>query len=461
MADEIRVKHAAWVESARNDFDSRIITVAAGLGSGKTHGACQWHHDRCVVNEASAQSAFMAPIYHKIHDSVIPTYRKVLAGYGLVEGLDFKVVKSPFPKLVYTYSGHEVHFISATHPERIVAVEYSHATTTEANSIKGQARRDLRGRVGRTADVKVAQDLWEGVPCGINDIAENHDGEKVDGFIEVAKREYVKRFIVEGLPMQYRHFRLTSYDNPFLSASYIAGLFDAYGHLPAYIAAWIWGHFVPLVTGNCYGNYSPGIHDLEDITPSPHLAIDLTLDFNAEPLAWCALQNVPFDEGWNKREHRDVVVHEAGFGASQLDDVAVEFAAKFDPERFGRTQINIFGDSTGHHASHKTRDTDYGALKRYLNKLGFKNVQICAEEYNPIETVSVDSVNQLFLANKLLVCKRCKNLRTSLVSTRWREGTRKINKPQGERITHMTDALKYWAWAKALHDTRRPRPINM
>jgi hypothetical protein len=444
--------HAEWVESARADQESRVITVAAGLGSGKTHGACQWHHDRCIVNEAFPQSAFMAPIYHKIHDSAIPTYRKILQAEGLVEGLDYRVVKSPFPKLIYTYSGHEVHFISAERPERIVAVEYSHATTTEANSTKAEARRELRGRVGRTKAVKVGQSLWEGVPQGINDIAEKHDGEKVEGFVEVAKREYVKQFTVDGRPMQYRHFRLTSYDNPFLNEDYIQGLFDAYGHLPAYIASWIWGHFVPLVTGNCYSEYNPGLHDKENIEPDPCLPIDWTFDFNAEPLAWCAIQQVPSEEyttqGRIERVSRDIVIHEGDLGATLLDDAAVEFAAKHHPARFANTPITIYGDSTGHHSSHKAPNSDYKRLAKYLRDLGFRNVSIAAMTSNPLETLSVQAVNDLFRENKLLICKRCKALKSSLITTKWKQGIRKIDKPSGERHTHPGDALKYWAFTK-------------
>lgn len=423
-----------WVARAIRDETTKVFAVTAGLGSGKTHGECQWLHDRVLLTGAQ-RCVFVLPTYQKVHDSAIPTYRKVMTQLGYTEGEHFKVLASPYPRIVYA-NNQEVHFLSANHSDQFVGAEYGAGVIDEAGSIDEGIYKLVRTRIRAVAS---AQCLLGGVPQGLNWYADLFD-DKGAGWVETTTRDY------RHAERNFRRFRLTSYENDFLPPDYVQNLIDLYGTNSAYIQSYIYGIFTALCEGNCYTNYSPVRHNVEDQNPDPYREVYLTLDFNAAPLAWCAGQRVPYEE-YGTRKHRMLIQHNADLGGTVLEDAAVEFAAKYPPARFGNTLVKLYGDSSGHAESHKTRETDYDAMARYLRELGFRRVDICALRYNPLETVTVEALNKWFLGDECYVCRRCGNLQRSLMGTRWKEGEKKIEKKAGEKVTHWSDALKYLAFA--------------
>lgn len=441
-----------WVEEARNDYETKVFAVTAGLGSGKTHGAVDWHDDRTRLNSESPFSAFVMPIYQKIHDAAIPTFRKYLASIGWIEGGEYEIVKSPFPKLVYKKTGQETHFLSANRPDRIVAVEYSHATISEAGSIDEEAYRLIRSRC-RCSKAVVRQQMLEGVPQGLNYYADQFDSDTSAGWIERGIRDYIHK------QRRYRRFRLTTYDNPFVPDDYASELLEVFQGNTNKIRSYIFGEFTAFTEGNCY-NYLPQIHDIEDIDPDPFRDIDLTFDFNTNGrLAWISNQCVPFVE-YGERLIRYVAIHEANQGFSHLKDVCVEFAAKHPARTFSNTVIKIYGDRSGYSGSHRSRDNDYDLVYKYLRELGYNKVEICALRYNPLETISVEALNNWFTKDKHRICKRCHKYRRSLASTSWKENTRKIDKPQNDDWTDHSDAQKYYAYAEQENELKRVYSTN-
>lgn len=430
-----------WVGEAIRDTKTWQFGVTAGLGSGKTHGTYQWHHVLVRQNQGSKFSGDLWPTYQKIHDAGIPTYEKILAACGLRQGKHYKIIKTPFPKLVYLDQSpaHEVHFLSAENPDKIIAVEYSHASEHEAGIITAEASRNLRARV-RAPESKRLQVMREGVPQGVNDFAADFDSATLEGWDKSVYRDHFSR---SGL--QKRRFTIWSDDNPWMRPEYIAQLEDTYGHNPNLIKSYRYGEFCPLVEGATYNAYMPQRHDVKDRDADPYRSIDLMFDFNANPMTWTAVQKFPFLE-YEKRVDRWVAIQEANQGAGLLIESLVEFAAKFPVERFGNTLIRVFGDRSGHAHSHRSQGSDYDTIKRVLNELGFRYVEICASKLVALEGESVDALNQLFYKSMLFVCHRCRLLRKSLLATTWKPGTRKIFKPAGETWTHPADSVKYWAW---------------
>jgi hypothetical protein len=428
-----------WVNQALRDKASRVIGVTAGLGAGKTHGACQWHYQLCGENCKAPYSYFSLPTYQKIHDTGIPSYRKVLESLGLRQNRDFEVLKSPFPKIIYPDTGQEVHFVSAQNPERMVGVEYSHGVISEAGTTDEEAFKRLRQRTRHPHAIR-RQHLVEGVPEGLNWYAELFDNQGNPDWVETAEQEYY------NAARQFRRFRVTTFDNPFLPEDYAAIIEDDYRQSAAHIQSYLYGIFTALCEGGCYTNYMPTKHDIDDRQPDPHRDIYLTMDFNANPLAWISCQK-EWVEDWDSRKERMIAVHNADMGSSTLEDGAVEFAAKHPVRLFGNTHIKLYGDSSGHAPSHKTRFTDYEAMRHYLRELGYRHVTIEALEFNPLQTQSVDALQRWFLDDVFFICKRCSNVRKSLIATKWKEGTKKIDKPSGETHTHFSDAAKYLAFA--------------
>ena len=421
-----------------------MFAVTAGLGAGKTHGFCQWHHHRVTINKGCRFSGFLEPSYQKIHDAAIPTYKKVLESFGLSEGAHYRVIKSPYPKLIYLTQPHEVHFISGENPEKIVAVEYGFASEDEAGINPVEARRNLRSRIRDTGS-QTHQLMLGGAPQGINDFAKEFDSQTLPGWDLTVSRDH--RFAEK----RYRRFTVWTDDNPFLPPDYTQLLQDTYGHNQNLIRSYRYGEFCALVEGAAYKNYLPQKHDIDDVQPDPYRAIDLTWDFNANPLAWVGVQLFPYTE-FGERKLKWVAVHEANESAGQLDEACVEFATKFPRALFANVLIRLYGDMSGHSGSHKIPGSDYEAIARYLRELGYNRVEIMAARSNPLETASVDALDKLFLENRFYVCKRNRLLRNSLLATTWKEGTRKLDKPSGETWTHHTDALKYWAHSAAHSD---------
>lgn len=429
-----------------------MLAVTAGLGSGKTHGSGQFLYDRIALNYIKRTEArfwaYMMPIYELIHNTAIPTLQKILDGYGIDEGPDYEIVKSPFPKLIFKARPYrEIHFLSGNRPEKIKSVEFADAIVDEPGVTKWESIERLRERL--RAKSITNQMLLPGTPEGLNRFADEFDSDKNEGWDKSKNRDHtLERYNrVTKSVTRLRRFRLTTFDNKdFLPDGYIEQLFDTHRANEAYIQSYVYGFFVPLVTGNCYSNYKPQLHDFPDMEPQGERDLELTWDFNADPLAWVSVQRLPFDE-YGQRLFKRVAIHESNMGSSTLEDACVEFAAKHPLDRFKYTQIKLYGDSSGHAESHKTRKTDYQAIAHYLKKLGYERIQICALRHNPLETVSVDALNRLLLGNEFMVCRRCQKLRRSLMATRWKDGERKIEKKAGETHTHHGDAVKYLAYA--------------
>ena len=444
-AIENEISIQSWVDEIINDLETDYFGVSAGLGSGKTHGAMQWLYDRCVLNSESPYSVVMMPTYQKIHDSAIPKLRQVLADIGLVESIHYSVLKSPFPKLLFKATGHEVHFISAANPETIVGVEYSHGVVSEAGTTNNEALQRIVERV-RFPKAVACQLLFEGVPeCG-GLFQSMFDDQEDDRWIERKERCFAKVVETEFGDVNYKRYRVRTYDNPFITTQYIAGLHAQYADNPNYKKAYLEGIFAPIHVGNVYDAYRPHIHDIEELDAEPYKPLYLTWDFNANPVTWIALQEKTFHEGI-KKVNRYIALDECSIDVEQLDKAVSVFAAKFPVHKFRRTPIEIYGDMSGHAHSHKVPSTDYEMIVKYLTKLGYEQFCVNALRYNPPETASVEAANSMFRADKCYVTKKCKKLKFSFTKSRWKEGVKKIDKPSGETWTHSGDAFKYFAYA--------------
>lgn len=451
----IKVDAAWWVGEILQDPVTSIFAVTAGLGSGKTHGDCQIHHYLVEQNRNSRFSGFLEPTFQKIADAAIPTYEKILNACGYSRGVDYKILKSPYPKLIYLNhpKQHEVHFLSAENPEKIVAVEYSHATADEAGILDWEAVRNLRTRV-RCSEAKRRQTVLSGAPQGLNDFASEFDSDTLPDWDCSVKRDHFKERFVEGVLVKHRRFTLWTDDNKrYLPAEYIPTLVDTYGHNPNLIKSYRYGMFCTLTEGVAVSNYMPQRHDLgTNRKADPYKDFVLSFDFNANPCSWVAIQKQPFED-YERRVNRYVVIEEASGTSGQLVDAVVEFAAKFPVQVFRDTKISIFGDRSGHGDSHKIEGSDYDTIYQTLRELGYKNVEICATKKVAPEHESIEAVQRLFLKNLLCINPKCKNLKRSFFSSIWKKGIRKLHKPSGETHTHWLDALKYWAWQETYEET--------
>lgn len=434
---------------AKKDQLIPAYAVSAGLGAGKTHGACEHHHLLVLQNQEAPYSGWMEPTHTLVKLAAIPTYKKVLIDeFGYKEGRDFEVYVSAPARIVYKRSGHEVIFISGDSPNNVVAFELSHASIDEAGACHADAQRNFRTRV-RHPKAKILNNLIVGAPQGITAFAEEFDSDTLpDWEIEHWRKH-------KHIHKPFNRAILWTDDNPHIAGGYIQSLMDTYGHNPNLIKSYRYGLFCPLTEGVACPNYIPQKHDLPfDLDADPHRDIYLTYDFNANPVSWISLQLVPFDE--EVRRLRYVALHESSVSLRNLDDSVVEFAFKHPVEKFHDTLIKVCGDMSGHADSHKVEWTDYGRIKDMLHQLGYKRVEIIAHRVNPLETDSVEALQRAFLEDYLYLNKSVKGISKSLMATTWKKGARKLDKPNGETHTHKFDALKYFAYS-VINDFRGKR----
>lgn len=150
------------------------MAFTGGVGSGKSDGGVVWHWHRCRLNYRSQFSWVVSPTYGKLWDSIIPRYVSVLESFGYIREIHFKLLQSPLIRLVYLYSGHEVHFHGGDRPELMVATELSHALIEEPGRMKGQVFTEVAERL-RCSKAVVRQVLFSGVPQGVTEYADLFD----------------------------------------------------------------------------------------------------------------------------------------------------------------------------------------------------------------------------------------------------------------------------------------------
>lgn len=433
----------------KNEQQIPATAITAGLGSGKTHGGAQLHHLLALHNQEAPFSGWMEPTYTLIKLAAIPTYKKVLESFNYREGRDYDVYISSPPRIVYRRSGHQVVFISGDNPNNVVAFELSHASIDEAGACNGDAQRNFRTRV-RHPKAKILFNSIFGAPQGINAFADEFDSDTLPDWEAIHWRYH------RHAKKPFERLILWTDDNPELPGGYIGSLMDTYGHNPNLIKSYRYGLFSPLTEGVAVPNYIPQKHDLTiNIEPDPFLDIDLTWDFNNNPLAWVSVQLHCFEQQYG-RAHKYVGIHEANEGANQIDDAVLEFERKHPVEKFHNTQINLFGDRSGHSGSHKIEGSDYQNIEKILRRLGYKYVTIRALDFNPPEPDSVEALQRLFLNDYFYLNPRLKKTKKSLLATAWQKGIRKLDKPAGETWTHWFDALKYFAYAGTRYFIGKP-----
>lgn len=443
LSNTLRLKW--WVYEALLDTKTKVFFATGGLGAGKTDGGCTWHYDRVVKNKNAQFSWFFEPTYKKVEDAAIPTYKEVLGRVGLRPGKHYKIKKSPNYSFTFFATGQEVHFLSYDRPDLIVATEISHAFLDEAFDADQLAYMNIRSRIRDTQAV-IRQLMCAGAPQGVNWGAEIADSDTLQGWDRRVERDHIEP--IKG----YRRFTLWTDDNiDNLPEDYIQILEDTYGHNPGLIQSYRFGRFCPLTQRAAYSNYRQ-YNDIDDIEPSPQRDLILTFDFNANPVSWVSLQRIPFNEG-DRRIFKWVGLKESTNEATQLADACVEFAVKHPVEFFRRTPIKLYGDRSGHAKSHKIDGSDYDNVKRYLNELGYQNVEIVAARQVAPESESVDSVQKLLMNNLLVIVKSLSGLRKSWLATEWQEGVRKLHKPKNDTWTHKSDAVKYFVYQECREET--------
>jgi hypothetical protein len=418
----------------------RTFAVTGALGAGKTTGAAYFVIDRWLLNRKSQFTWCVAPTATRCEQIIIPALKQVLFDvYGMTDGVQYRIYRGKFYKLILKNYQHEIHILSGDNPDGFVGANISCFWVTEPGLMERTVYEKLMARL-RCPKAVIRQALLEGSPEGMSGKgawwADIGDLPGV-GYDRIDADKNIRRIILET--------RMNRWLQPSPEV-YLQKLQQVYGHDPARLKSYTLGLFVPFTKSTAYWSYVASQHvDRTGAKPDPQLPVELTWDFNVSPLAWVAAQQFTYQRDYYSPRTKKLIALKESSGESRgLYDACLEFRVWFPVERFRNTPIRVYGDASGYARSHKIGHDDYTAIEEYLRgTLGYRNVEVLAERANPEVRVRLEKVNAALAYDMVAISPDCPRLLDGLVRTSLKDGTYQIEKPSGETHTHYPDALGY------------------
>ena len=439
-----KVTVAWWVYEALADRTSDILAITGGLGSSKTTGSAIYFISRWLENQNSQFSWAVAPTHTKIEQILLPAVRFVLSEiWNLKDGIDYRIYKGRFFKLVLPGYDHEIHFLSGDRPGLFVGSNVSTIWITEPGLMDREVYEKSQTRL-RCPRAAIRQIILEGTPEGTSgkggwwaDLADIQGA----GYDRRDLERNIRRFIVETT--HNRHLK------PSPEEYAQKKIRDVFAYDKNKILSYEKGLFVPFEQGLGFWEWveSRNVIPQDDVAPSPHLTINLTFDFNVSPLAWVVCQTFQFQKNYfSERTQKYIAVEEASGESRGLMDAIAEFASKFPLHQYADTPIEVYGDASGHARNIHSAGSDYTAIEQYLRALGYRKITIVAARSNPLIKHRLEKIAALMAYERFGVRSNCRKLMNSFRKTTLKPGTFEIEKPQGEDHTHFADACTYYLY---------------
>lgn len=338
---------------------ARYPAMVAGFGAGKTEALIK----RCLrlkFQYPDTNVAYYLPTYDLVTTIAFPRFEEALDEWGMVEGEDFKTVRSKTPKIII-YGGGEIIFRTMDRPGRIVGYEVADSFVDELDTLK-------------QTDAKM---VWQKI------ISRNRQ-KKTDGAdntIAVGTTPEGFKFVYEQWKKappspEYVIIKASTYSNARnLPANYIPDLIADY---PSnLISAYLDGEFVNLTSGAVYPNFDRVLNgcDTKILIGEP---LHIGMDFNVGKM--CGIVFVP----------RGSEPHAVEELSGILDTPAMIKAIK---ARFPSHPIFVYPDASG--GSRKSNDASVSDIA-LLEQSGFN---VFCNDSNPFVRDRVLSVNIQIEAN--------------------------------------------------------------
>ena len=194
-----------------------------------------------------------------------------------------------------------------------------------------------------------------------------------------------------------------------------------------YEAEWVDWNLLPAYL------FDRAVHVTERASYQSNLPIDLSCDFNVDPLCWI-LGHHKGREAWAFDE---IVIG----GGATTTEACKEFLERF---RDKKVAIEVYGDASGNARTPKSHLTDYDIIRQVLGSRSPFAMHVPAA--NPPVTARLNAFNaKLHAADGTIsyqVHPRCKTLIADLARVSLRAGTHEIDK-RNRQLTHASDAEGY------------------
>lgn len=226
----------------------------------------------------------------------------------------------------------------------------------------------------------------------------------------------------------YAHYHASLLDNRFLPDDY--KIRAKSGRQGADYEREILGLWTPVGSNRCYTEYDELRHDTR-WTYQENLPLHVGCDFNRSPLCWEICQH---DENGNMHFFDEIYIPSEATTIMASDDLLA---------RYPGAKIAVWPDIAG---THETTASGNMSDVEILQKSGFE-VMLCANK-NPLQSERVEAMQKRLRRDALLICReRCPRLVTSMLTTNYQPGIRKIKKTKGlgTEVTgeHPSDAAGY------------------
>lgn len=339
---------------------ARFPAMVAGFGAGKTEGLVK----RCLrlkFQYPEQNVAYYLPTYDLVNTIAFPRFEDALAFYGLIEGEDFKTVKSGTP-MIKLIGGGNIIFRTMDRPGRIVGYEVADSFVDELDTLKE----------------KDAAEVWRRILS--RNRQKKPDGS--DNTIAVGTTPEGFKFVYDRWKKnpptdEYKIIKASTYSNRRnLPDNYIDDLIADYPD--NLILAYLEGEFVNLTSGSVYPNYDR-VDNASIETVLPGEALHFGMDFNVGNMAAICFVS---------RQHPDRKInpHAVAEIMKVLDTPAMIKAIK---ARFPNHAIFIYPDASG--GSRKTVEASTSDLA-LLNQAGFN---VIANSSNPAVKDRVLAMNMM------------------------------------------------------------------
>ena len=196
-----------------------------------------------------------------------------------------------------------------------------------------------------------------------------------------------------------------------------------------YGAEWLDWSSLPAYT------FDRAVHVTGDVKEQESLDIDLSCDFNVDPMVWIIGQHTA-TEAWDMDE---IVLP----GGATTQAACLEFLRRY-PGSWTRG-LNVYGDASGNARGTKSPESDYSIIRRVIGEK-WAQLRFNVPPKNPPVMMRLNSVNAM-LKNaegkvRYYVHPRCAKLATDWARVALKPGTRDIDK-SNKSLTHASDAAGY------------------
>jgi len=196
-----------------------------------------------------------------------------------------------------------------------------------------------------------------------------------------------------------------------------------------YGAEWLDWSSLPAYT------FDRSVHVTADVHEEPTLPLDLSCDFNVDPMCWVIGQHNA-REAWALDE---IVIP----GGATTQAACAEFLSRY-PGSKGR-ELQVFGDASGSARGTKSTRSDYQIIQQGLGA-AWRHLHMMVPASNGPVTERLNTVNAMLRNGdgevRYYIHPRCEKLANDLARVSLKPGTRDIDKTN-RQLTHSSDAEGY------------------